>query len=106
MAIIYPFSEKTFRDITNERVDVVKIATGFMGSTVRVYECKGTVIIHSENKESSHASISNENGQVKEWEIRYAIEHILKRNVTTVNIRVSETGVIHIRNKEDSSHIN
>ncbi|MET4562155.1 hypothetical protein ABIA69_003341 [Lysinibacillus parviboronicapiens] len=101
MATIFKFSNKTFRDITKERVDVVKIASGFMGGTVKVYERKGTVIIHSENKQSSHASISNENGQVKEWEIKYAIEHILKRDLTDVNIRVSETGVVHIRNKAE-----
>lgn len=101
MAVVYNFSNKTFRDITKERVDVVKIASGFMGGAVKVYERKGTVIIHSENKRSSHASISNENGKVKEWEIRYAIEHILKRGLTEVNIRVSETGVVHIRNKEE-----
>lgn len=99
MAVVYNFSNKTFRDITKERVDVVSIASGFMGGSVKVYERKGTVIIHSENQKSSHASISNEKGKVKEWEIRYAIEHILKRDITDVNIRVSETGVVHIRNK-------
>jgi hypothetical protein len=103
MAKIYNFPTKTFRDITKERVDVVTIASGFMGGAVKVYECKGTVIIHSENKKSSHASISNERGQVKEWEIRYAIEHILKRGLTEVNIKVSNIGVIHIRNKEINS---
>ena len=50
MAKIYNFPTKTFRDITKERVDVVTIASGFMGGAVKVYECKGTVIIHSENK--------------------------------------------------------
>ncbi|WP_155592188.1 hypothetical protein [Lysinibacillus cavernae] len=103
MAIIYQFSNKTFREITNERINVMKIATGFMGGIVKVYEREGTVIIHSENKKSSHASISTKNGQVKEWEMRYAIEHILKRNVTDVSIRVSDTGVVHIRNKEITS---
>ncbi|MFJ7663769.1 hypothetical protein ACIQXW_15460 [Lysinibacillus sp. NPDC097162] len=99
MAVVYNFSNKTFRDITKERIDVAKVALGFMGSAVKVYERKGTVIIHSENKSSSHASVSNERGQVKEWEIRYAIDHILKRDLIDVNIRVSETGVVHIRTK-------
>ncbi|MEA0565836.1 DUF1827 family protein [Lysinibacillus irui] len=80
---------------------MVTIASGFMGGSVKVYEREGTVIIHSENKKSSHASISNEKGKVKEWEIRYAIDQILKRNVTEVNIRVSGTGIVHIRNKVD-----
>ncbi|WGT39398.1 hypothetical protein QH639_00790 [Lysinibacillus sp. 1 U-2021] len=106
MAIVYNFSNKTFRDITKERVDVVKIASGFMGGAVKVYERNGTVIIHSENKKSSHASVSNEDGQVSEWEIRYAIEHILKRGLTEVNIKVSDTGVVHICNKEIISFFN
>ena len=50
MAKIYNFPTKIFRDITKERVDVVTIASGFMGGVVKVYECEGTVIIHSENK--------------------------------------------------------
>ena len=103
MAKIYNFPTKAFRDITKERVDVVTIASCFMGGVVKVYECEGTVIIHSENKKSSHASISNDLGQVKEWEIRYAIEHILKRGITEVNIKVSNTGVVHIRNKDINS---
>lgn len=106
MAIIYQFSSRTFRDITNEGVvDVDKVAADFIGSIVKVYEHKGTIIIHIEDKNTSHASISNANGQVKEWEIRYAIEQVLDREIKDVLVHVSRTGVIHVCIKEDNTFI-
>lgn len=106
MAIIYQFSKRTFRDITNEGVvDVDKVAADFIGSVIKVYERKGTIIVHIKDKKVNHASISNTNGQVKEWEIRYAIEQVLESEIKDVLVHVSRTGVIHVCTKEDNTFI-
>lgn len=106
MAIIYQFSKRTFRDITNEGVvDVDKVTADFIGSVIKVYERKGTIIVHIKDKKVNHASISNTNGQVKEWEIKYAIEQILKSEIKDVLVHVSRTGVIHVCTKEDNTFI-
>jgi len=102
MAIIYQFSKRTFRDITNEGVvDVDKVTADFIGSVIKVYERKGTIIVHIKDKKVNHASISNTNGQVKEWEIKYAIEQVLKSEIKDVLVHVSRTGVIHVCTKEE-----
>lgn len=107
MAIIYQFSKRTFRDITNEGVvDVDKVAANLIGCAIKVYERKGTVIVHIKDKKVNHASISNTNGQVREWEIQYAIEQILESEVKDVLVHVSRAGVIHISIKEVRTSIN
>lgn len=46
MAKIYNFPTKTFRDMTKERVDVVAIASSFMGGAVGNQICHKTYIIN------------------------------------------------------------
>lgn len=98
-----PFTKRTFLDVTKDREDIVKIlsSTSPSGTIIKVYECNGSVIIHSENDEKNHASISNRRGYgyVQEWEISYVIERILKVGNKDVIMHVSKTGVIHLLTK-------
>lgn len=106
-----PFSKQhTFRDITKNRQDIVKIASGQSTEDVitRVHQCNETIIIHSKNDETNHVSISNSKGYgyVQEWEIIYAIDRILKVENKDVIMYVGKTGVIHLRTQDGSTVIN
>lgn len=98
MKVSYPYSsQQKFRDVTNEREDVVKAMSNSMDDIiVNVYECKGTVIIFSQNNVSKHVSISNISRSVHEWEAGYAIARILKVKTRDVSIYITESDVVHI----------
>lgn len=94
------FTPRTFRDVTKQKPDVLKIVTADMPKDVitKIYECKETAIIHSQNSTSNHASISNAKGydSIQDWEIKYAIDRILNEDYTNVSMLVSSNGVIHL----------
>ena len=100
-------SRRIFKDVTKGRRDIVKLManTAPKDSIIKVYECNGSVIIHSKNTEKNHASISNRKGygHVEEWEISYMIEKILKVRNKDVVMHVGQTGVIHLVVKRDHS---
>ncbi|KOP78674.1 hypothetical protein AMS59_12735 [Lysinibacillus sp. FJAT-14745] len=105
MTIQYKFTPRPFRDVTKQKPDVLKVVTADMSDDVitKIYECKETVIIHSKNSNSNHASISNAKGydSIQQWEIKYAIDHILNEDYSNVSMLVSSNGVIHLyANKE------
>jgi len=99
MSVKYKFKPKTF-SVTKQKPDVLKIVTADLTDDVitKIYECKDTAIIHSKSSNSNHASISNAKGYdfIQDWEIKYAINHILNTDYTSVNIMVGSTGVIHL----------
>lgn len=101
MAIKSKFFDRTFRDTTLKRNDIVQIVTssGPENVIVKVYERKDTLIIHSKSDQSSHASISKGNGHIKEWEIAYVVQNILKEDNENVYMYIGRKGVIHIRTK-------
>ncbi|ODV57474.1 MULTISPECIES: DUF1827 family protein [Lysinibacillus] len=93
-------NKRNFQEITKGRPDLVeKISNAFFDDViVRIYEHKGTVIIHSESEKSGHASVSNPYRDIQEWEIEYAIDHFLKEeNVNRYLDRNS--GVMHLNSK-------
>lgn len=94
-------TQRKFRDITAERPDVVETVANSTknDAIVRIYECKETAIIHSKSPEINHASLSNAKGQIDEWEIVYAIEHILKESNENIIMLVGNNGVIHLNVK-------
>ncbi|MFF2179448.1 hypothetical protein ACFVT8_23795 [Lysinibacillus sp. NPDC058147] len=110
MTVKYKFKSKTFKEVTKQKTDVLKIVTADLADDVitKIYECKDTVIIHSKNSNSNHASISNAKGYdfIQEWEIRYAIDYILNADYTSVSMRVSSTGVIHLYANKDNILLN
>lgn len=101
--------EKTFRDITKERSDIVKVVSENSPPdvTTKVYECHESKVIHTKSYNTNHASISNSKGYgyVQMWEIAYVIERILGVEKKDVNMYVSENSVIHIKVKELSNFI-
>lgn len=100
-------SRRTFKDVTKDRRDIVKIVskTSPKDTITKIYECNGSVIIHSKNTQKNHASISNRKGYgyVQEWEISYMIERILKVRNKDVVMHVGQTGVIHLVTKKGYS---
>lgn len=100
-------SQRTFQDVTNERADVLRVTASLLDdANVRVYERKGTVILHSKKGESNHASVSSAQRQVQEWEIVYAIERILRTDYKNVTMIVGGNGVIHLYAKEKGTLFN
>ncbi|MGN4124843.1 hypothetical protein ACMGD3_07480 [Lysinibacillus sphaericus] len=111
MTVKYQFSNhQKFRDVTKQKPDVIKVVTADMSDDIitRIYECKETAIIHSKNSSSNHASISNAKGydSIQEWEIKYAINHILNVDYTNVSMLVSSNGVIHLYADKDNAFLN
>lgn len=108
MKVNYPYSSKqNFREVTNEREDVVEVIRAQMKDTlIEVYECKDTAIIFSQNNESKHASISNGSRPVQEWEIGYAIARILKVKTKEVDIYITENDVVHIHYEKGNRLLN
>lgn len=100
MTTKFKFIPRTFRDVTKQKPDVLKVVNANAPNDVitKIFERKDTVIIHSKNSSSNHASISNAKGHgfIQEWEIRYTIEHILRVELENVSILVSDNGVVHI----------
>lgn len=103
MAVKAKFFDKTFRDTTKERADIVTIVSrGETKDTViTIYERKNTLVIHSKNDVTNHASISKGKGQIRDWEIAYIIECILKVTEKDVSLYTRGNGIIHIRTKEE-----
>lgn len=103
MVVKSGFLNRTFRDTTKERPDVVKIVASSepKETIITVYERKDTLVIHSKSDKKNHASISKGKGHIKDWEIAYIIERILKRDKDDVFMYTRGTGVIHIRTKEN-----
>lgn len=98
MKVNYPYSsQKSFREVTKDRNDVVEAASTLIkDAVIKVYECKDTCIIFSQSNESRHTSISNGSRPVQEWEIGYAIVRILKVKTKEVDIYITENDVVHI----------
>lgn len=98
------FQARTFKDVTKQKPDVLKVMTPNMPNdvTIKIYECKDTIIIHSKNDKTNHASISHAKGydHIQDWEIVYAIKHILKETNEIVRVFVKGNGIIHIFTKE------
>lgn len=103
MAIKSKFFDRTFRDTTKEREDIVNIVS--RGETkdtvVTIYERKNTLVIHSKSDSVNHASISKAKGHIKEWEIAYIIDNIIKEDKDDVELYTKGTGVLHLRTKDD-----
>lgn len=103
MVVKSGFLNRTFRDTTKERPDIVKIVASSESkeTIVTVYERKDTLVIHSKNDKKNHASISKSKGDVENWELAYIVEQILKVVQDDVFMYTRGTGVIHIRTKEE-----
>lgn len=103
MVVQSGFLNKTFRNTTKERPDIVKVVASSEEKDVivTVYERKDTLVIHSKNDTTNHASISKGKGQIRNWEIAYIIEHILKMDQDDVFIYSKGTNVIHMRSKDE-----
>lgn len=108
MKIKYQYTKnQTFREITKEREDVVKIIENPLeGGTTKIYERKGTCIIFSQNNKSKHASISNLSRPVQEWEIEYAVGQILRAENENLSMYMTKSGVIHIHQEEINVLVN
>ena len=105
------FSEKrTFRDITKERLNVVKLMceNAPSNTVMKIYECRDSIIIHSKTDITNHASISNIKGYryIEEWEITYVLDHILKLENKDVIMQVSTNNVIHFYPKDEATLLN
>lgn len=103
MAIKATFFDRTFRDTTKERADIVTIVSRaeIKDTVITIYERKNTLVIHSKNDVTNHASISKGKGQIRDWEIAYIIERILKVTEKDVSLYKRGNGIIHIRTKEE-----
>ncbi|SPT98455.1 Uncharacterised protein [Lysinibacillus capsici] len=104
MAIKSKFFDRTFRNTTKEREDIIKIVSRgeTEGTVVTIYERKNTLVIHSKSDSVNHASISKAKGHIKEWEIDYIIDNIIKEDKENVVMYSKGTKVIHIRAKEEN----
>ncbi|WP_332647031.1 DUF1827 family protein [Lysinibacillus sp. 54212] len=102
--------QRTFRDITKLRPDVVQavLSTSPSDEIIKIYECGESRIIHSKNDKTNRASISNSKGCdfIQEWEITYMLDHILKESNENVVMYVSPNGVIYLQTKEANSLVN
>ena len=90
-------TQKVFKDVTKEKQHIVDIAKqSFNDENVefKMFERKGTVISYSFANGVSHASISNFDRKIKDWEIQYAVDEILK--VNEVDMFVKDNGIIHL----------
>lgn len=87
-----------FKDVTNEKGNVTFLLKSNLDKTkfIRVFECGDTGIIYSSSENRKHVSISNTNRHVKNSEMKYAIKRIMKTKVESVEIYLSNSGVIHI----------
>ncbi|MGE7021968.1 DUF1827 family protein [Solibacillus cecembensis] len=106
-----PFSrQRTFRDITKESPEAVKatMCTLPADAKVNVYKCKESIIIHSKNRNTECASISNSKGYgyVQEWELVYMLENILKKSNDDVVMCVSPNGTIYLHVKDGVALVN
>ncbi|MFJ7950324.1 DUF1827 family protein [Lysinibacillus sp. NPDC096418] len=106
-----PFSkQQIFRDITKESHDVVKATMSTLpaDTIVKVYGCGESIIIHSKNRNTECASISNSKGYgyVQEWELVYMLENILKKSNNDVVMRVSPNGIIYLYVKDGVALVN
>lgn len=109
MTVKYKFTPRTFRDVTKQKPDVIKVVTADMSDVItKIYECKETAIIHSKNSSLNHASISNAKGYdfIQAWEIKYAIDHILNVDYTDVSMLVTNNGVIHLYANKETALVN
>ncbi|MFJ7665619.1 hypothetical protein ACIQXI_00840 [Lysinibacillus sp. NPDC097195] len=101
---------KTFKDVTKKKTDALQVMTRNMPNDViiKIYECKDTIIIHSKNDTTNHASLSHAKGyeHIQDWEIVYAIKHILKETNENVRVFVKGNGIIHICVKGSNVLIN
>lgn len=68
---------------------------------ITIYERKNTLVIHSKNEITNHASISKGKGQIRNWEIAYIIEHILKVTEKDVSLYTRGNGIVYISTKEE-----
>lgn len=103
MAIKSKFFDRTFRDTTKEREDIVKVVSSgeTKDTVVTIYERKNTLVIHSKSDTVNHASISKAKGHIKEWEIAYIIDNIIKEDKDDVELYTKGAGVLHLRAKEE-----
>lgn len=103
MAIKSKFYDRTFRDTTKARSDIVTIVSRAetKDTIITIYERKNTLVIHSKNEVTNHASISKGKGQIRDWEISYIIEHILKVTEKDVSLYTRGNGIVHISTKEE-----
>ena len=101
---------KTFKDVTKKKTDVLQVMTSSMPDDViiKIYECKDTIIIHSKSDKTNHASLSHAKGfeHIQDWEIVYAIKHILKETNQNVRVFVKGNGIIHLLVKGSNILIN
>lgn len=106
----YNFAPRTFKDVTKQKPDILKVMTPNMPKdvTIKIYEWKDTIIIHSKNDKTNHASISNAKGydHIQDWEIVHAIKHILKETNENVRVFVKGNGIIHLLVKGSNVLIN
>lgn len=110
MTTKFKFPPKTFRDVTKQKPDVLKVinANAPKDAITKIYECKDTAIIHSKDSNSNYASISHAKGYdfIKEWEIKYCIDHILIEDYENVRMKVSSNGVIHLFTNRKTAIVN
>lgn len=96
-----------FEDVTPKNEEVVKMIEKAINneSTVKIYDCKHnqTRLVYSFNKTRKSASLSNPYTSIKESEIHFVIEKILKTKLDMVSIFWSNNGVLHIHPLENES---
>lgn len=87
-----------FIDVTDEKDDVVSIVSKQSGgkNSIKVFENGNTCIIFEWNDTEKHLSISNNIRPIKDSEIRYSVEKIMKVNPKETKMFQGQTGILHI----------
>lgn len=67
------------------------------GNKVKIYQLnKTTRIVYSNNGINEHLSMSNHTRVVREVELQFAVEKIMKLKEGNIRMRKSDTGIIHL----------
>lgn len=87
-----------FLDVTDKRSDIVTTLRLRSGgkSQIRVYENSHTLVIYEVTDSDKHLSISNDRRSVKEKEIVYCVEKIMKVKYEEIKGYLSPTNVLHL----------
>lgn len=85
-----------------QTVNVVKAASPWKDSAVNIYEYQDTRFIHEVSGDNQVLSISKLNTPITENDWILGVKKIMKLNLVDVMITVRPSGVVFIKEKDDS----
>lgn len=87
-----------FNNVTAEKNDVTKVVKSTLPNAeqIQVFQSDDTSIIYTISGAIKHASISNPVRKIKQSEIRYVIQKIMKSKVTETEVFMTNNGIVHI----------